>query len=65
MLPSREWVFLKDKKDNAARAKGAEAFSCVCGSAAFNLVSIKWPQTDIDHKKCHLYAQFQENAVLG
>lgn len=45
VLLSREWVFLKELKDNAVRVEENKAFcECVCGRASFSLVRVKWPQ---------------------
>lgn len=64
VLLSREWVFLKEFKNDAARVEGNKAFFVrVCGRASFSLVHSKWPQKV--NQKSQPYAQFQENAVLG
>lgn len=63
VLLSKEWVLLKELKDNAVRVEGNKAiFLCVCGRAPFSLVHIKWPQRI--NQKSQAYSQFQENAVL-
>lgn len=66
-LLSREWVFLKELKDNAVRVEGEKSwvffFVHICGMVSFSLAHTKRSQKI--NKKSQPYAKFQGNAVLG